>query len=103
MAKVMNKKEEPLTLEETKNLFKKGVVVEQASSGLFLVGKKKNDKKLHWVNLGATFGDKVLPPMPPERPDYKAWCNWHFARDDLTDTVNRELWGIQAPIRMYAF
>ncbi len=103
MAKVMNTKEEPMALEKAIEFFKKGIVVHEAAAGLCLVGTKFDKKYQWWIDLCVMFSDKSLPPMPSQRSEYKAWCEWCDARDALTDAINQQLWGIQAPMRMYAF
>lgn len=98
MATMRNNKAIPMSFEEASEKFKSGVQIHHCDKGICLVSKRgASQNQRWWINLSHLVSDKTLPDEPR---NYST--EWVYQRDDLTDLVNKSVWNINPPMRLYA-
>lgn len=102
MATVKNKKREPLAEWEVRQKFPKGIWLRDCQSGICLVSADKVTEEQWWVDFTklSVVGSLTLPSRPEGYGD--SYSQWVFSRNRLTDAINKVVFGINSPLRLYA-
>jgi hypothetical protein len=93
---IKNRKKEPITIEQMKEMFN-GVEVQECHGGIALVQGNSNER--WWVDITPLVGavDAKCVPQFPE----KAWWVFVSIRERLSNTLNTKVFGLKPTLYLH--